>query len=259
MQYQKWITALLALLVILSGINLTATLLGMDEAEQNQYSDDRIEDARILTPEEIEARNAGVSVEEWRANNGAEATYENELFSFSYPATYTVTEHTEMEGFDTGSLLSVSVLNEDDDLVLLAQATSADFAEGIGEGCCYYFSGGLDLSKEIAKIKTDIESQLGEIYVPEKTEIANKPAVEFVYTTSYANTFAKAAHIAPIDHPVYDNVFFIANLKLDIPMEGLDESTKEQFRTASKTEIINALNPDAYETYKSLLETFEWK
>lgn len=175
---------------------------------------------------------------------------------FEYPTAYRTRENTELEGFDEGELSSVSVYNEQDNIVLHAQATSEDYAVGVGEGCCYYFNSTLDLSDSVENLQSAVEEQLRSIYLPQKIMIGGRQAFAFYYATSYANTVLKPAIIIPIENDIYSNIFIWGPTVFEVEEAAYDEA---------KTDIEAFISEDgAFEQstlsiYHSIINSIRWQ
>lgn len=128
--------------------------------------------------------------------------------SFDYPTGYRVSESNEVRNFDQGKILSVTVFDEDNSVAFMAQATSSDYAVGVSEGCCYYFTGFLDTNKSVTDMSSVVEGQLREIFAPYRADVGGRDSLGFFYANDFVTTNVVAAHITPIDNEIYSNVFF---------------------------------------------------
>jgi len=187
------------------------------------------------------------------------STYTNEELgiSFDYPSTYRVSESEEMERFDEGEKLTVNVFDEYNNLVFQAQATSTDYTEGITEGCCWFYSGTLNTGWSIGEIKNQIERQLREIFDPYRSEIGGNEAIGFFYARDYAMTNVVAAHIMPIDHDVYSNVFFTSGWLWS--NDGHYAMNIAKIRNIfSQGHALDALDLEMEEEYLEILQSINW-
>lgn len=141
-------------------------------------------------------------------------TYTNDDIglSFDYPRGYRVSESNEVRNFDQGKILSVTVFNEDNSVAFMAQATSPEYAVGVSEGCCYYFTGSLDTGKSVTEMSSIVEEQLREIFAPYRADVGGRDSLGFFYANDFVTTNVVAAHITPIDDETYSNVFFTSGV-----------------------------------------------
>ena len=105
--------------------------------------------------------------------------------SFKYPEGEVELDDKTIPNLDTGKKVHVTVKGASMAL------TSADYTQGVGEGCCYYYSGNsLDMSLNDADAKAEIEKQFGEIYSFERR--AEFGGFSFIRLSRYVSV-----------HPVY--------------------------------------------------------
>ncbi|PIX61954.1 hypothetical protein CO057_01385 [Candidatus Uhrbacteria bacterium CG_4_9_14_0_2_um_filter_41_50] len=194
------------------------------------------------------------------------STYKNaELgISFEYPAAYRVSEDYEFESFDQGELLRVRLFDEENNLLFQALATSSDYAVGVSEGCCYYFSGSIDMNMPIEDIKYWVDDELRETFVPYRADVGGLYGYGFFYTTDYVTTNVVAAHIVPIDHEVYSNVFFTSGWlwseegtysdKIDDVREIFDLSDLK-----ISEDLYPELDSERQEIYHNIISSILWE
>ena len=212
MHLPKYLIAMFIVSIVLSliaiGLSIASIVYSLEEPLME-------EDVQVTIDEDVADQDLAEDTDETESQtNQGIMTYSNEELgiSFDYPAGYRISESEELEGFDQGELLTISVFSETNDLIFQAKATSSDYALGVGEGCCYYFSGTLDMDKSSNELGDIIEDQLQEIFVKYKADVGNFDGMGFYYATSYATTNIVAANIVPVNHAIYSNVFFTSGV-----------------------------------------------
>lgn len=193
-------------------------------------------------------------------------TYTNKEIglSFDYPSGYRVSESNKTRDLDQGELLSMTVLDENNNVVLMAQATSPDYAMGVSEGCCYYFTGTLDASKSVAEMSSTVEDQLREIFVPYRADVGGIMSLGFFYANDYVTTNVVAAHITPIDSETYSNVFFTSGALYS--EEGTYSEKIDDVRNIFNLEDLKmgdelypGLDSEKQQIYNDIMNTITWK
>lgn len=147
-------------------------------------------------------------------------TFENDELglTFRYPEILGLQTSTQLAGFDEGKKFEVSSTN------FAIAAISSDFAPGIAEGCCFYFSGDpLELGTSDAAVIEQLELQLGEISGFERVTIDQQEAARFLRTNVYADTWQTETFILPYEK------FGFANLMISGPDQDSSQEEKEFF------------------------------
>lgn len=178
--------------------------------------------------------------------------------SFSYPARYEVVEDEELAGFDRGQMRSVTV-RDDQGSVFHAQATSPDYAMGISEGCCYTFTGSLDMTKGTDELQGIVENRLQNIFEPRMSTVGGLPSLEFFYPHAYVTTQIVKAYVTPIAHPTYANVFFTSDALSS--MEGGYDENFEDIQTVFEgpSETYPELDQRKLKAFEDILASVQWE
>ncbi len=193
-------------------------------------------------------------------------TYTNDDLglSFDYPTGYRISESNEIRDFDQGKLLSVTVFDEDDSVVFMAQATSSDYAVGVSEGCCYYFTGSMDTGKSVADMVSVVEDQLREIFAPYRADVGGRNSLGFFYARDYVDTNVVTAHITPIDNEIYSNIFFTSGvlyLKNGTYKEIIDD-VQNIFNLddlKKGDDFYPELDSEKQQAYHDIISSIRWK
>jgi len=143
------------------------------------------------------------------------SVYENSEMGikFTYPPSEDVSFVQETE-LDTGKKMSVTVAG------VSFVMTSEDFAEGVSEGCCYYYKGaGVDLSLSDEELLTALTETLGSVKNVKRIKVDDRDALRFVREVTYAETQEVVTVLIPNPETGF------ANLMISGPAEGEDMTT----------------------------------
>lgn len=136
-------------------------------------------------------------------------TFESEEMgiSFGYPEGTEVSTDMELADFDEGVMRVAQVLDEDGNLVFKISMTSADFEQGISEGCCWFYSGeAIDLDMEDDELLELLNESFLTAYNLERTEVADEDAISFTRESKYVSTVISKTYLLPYSYEEFSNV-----------------------------------------------------
>lgn len=109
--------------------------------------------------------------------------------------------------------------------------TSSDYAEGVGEGCCFYFSGPpFNIERSLNEITLDLEKTFGalsQVSIVSFGEGENDKAIFFVRKNNYISSSRIPSYLIPFDHTPYANILLSG--KEITSGEGINEKEKLNF------------------------------
>jgi len=145
--------------------------------------------------------DVGVDIEEDKLT-----TYTNDELGFSFKTikNIEVVEENENKRFDTGKRKSFRLINKGRFLASI-DFTSSDYAEGVGEGGCTYYSGySININESYDELLSKVQC-----FNPKelkKIKIDNKDAIRFYSKTEYANQWINEMMILPFNKNGYTNI-----------------------------------------------------
>ncbi len=190
-------------------------------------------------------------------------TYRNDEINleFRYPEDYKVSEGKEMKGFDSGQMRTITIQNLDQNFSVTIQATSPDYSQGVGEGCCFSYAGKkIDLTLTDNELQKEINSQLGKgggsILKMQRQPIGGKASVRFFRINSYSEQCVEETILIPLDGPVFTNILISSP---NLVFFDIDKPYDEIAEYINTYQFLNDQNiKDNYSIFNQILSTFSF-
>ena len=202
--------------------------------------------------------NGEIDISNWKKY------YNKELgIEFMYPEDYLIKIDSEVPGFDVGKKRDIHVTLKNEQVIFSLSATSKDYAVGVGEGCCFYYSDEplnteLDLDS-VAELISDLEP-----VNLKKVVIDNQKGVQFYSLKSYVSIWAVDSVLLPYNRMDFTNLLITSpTLQMTEPIFENDKGEE-----IIKKELINSIkNKDylkddgvahLYSLFNQILKTFKF-
>ena len=197
-----------------------------------------------------------VSTKNWKTYRDEELNIE-----FQYPASYYIKTSNESL-FDTGKKKSIVVIDENKRIFLLS-AMSKDYGVGVGEGCCYHYSGDTINTKLSLNEISDTIKKLNPIDIKRVT-VDGIDGVRFFGIDSYIEAWGSDKILLPFQHGVYNNIMFYSHVLeyTDHEYDNAEDAAEQEKQLGENLKNKNFLNNSqiatSYNLFNQILSTFKF-
>lgn len=177
-------------------------------------------------------------------------TYRNEEIGLElkYPLGYEVVLKKELDSFDIGKKREILIKSTDGQNILPINimVTSKDYSEGVGEGCCFYYSG----RKVNSSLSIQELSLLLEKFQPfnlHKRTVEDLNALEFYRINSYVDFWGVESILIPYAHIDFANILIsgptliVAGTPEDVKKYILDEKYLQDKEKVGQIKLFNKI------------------
>jgi hypothetical protein len=188
---------------------------------------------------------------------------------FRYPGNFTVKEESEIKNFDAGHRKNIIVSNEQGESIFSVVATSPNFREGVGKGCCFYYAG--------ASIKPQNTNEQDlkplDVFGLKSESIGDTEILKFYRINSYATLWVTESVLIPLRKEPFSNILITGPVLVSEDVDTLSEVSRRVLTNKINTkkylddESVRT-NQDAFEKilgsveiffYPDTIDTSDWK
>lgn len=196
--------------------------------------------------------------------NNWEKYYNKELgVEFMYPGDYVIKVDSEIPGFDVGKKRDIHVTSKNGQVIFSLSVTSEDYAVGVGEGCCFYYSDEPLNTKLDLDSVTELISDLEPVNL-KKVVIDNHEGVQFYSLKNYVSIWAVDSVLLPYNRMDFTNLLITSpTLQMTEPLfenrKGEEVIKKELINSIENKDFLkNSEIVHLYDLFNQILETFKF-
>lgn len=253
------------LIVIIAGCNFNQKNqpeAAQESKEQNANVVVRDQNGNVLDSDDISIKlrkkenaekiESDLNTDNWKVFENKEAG-----ISFRYPENLEINVSQEIPQIDKGKLISIGLFNRKKSYGFNFSFTSADFGQGVSEGCCFIYGGEkVDLSVSDEELVKVLEPQLGKVYRLQRGEIGIWKAIRFIRKNSYVDYWLTDSLLIPLDNEIYTNLLIsgteLKRFTLETSEKDIDQYVSGDF-TLSESQLEIA------EIFNGILSTLEFQ
>ena len=184
--------------------------------------------------------------------------------SFIYPSEYALEEQRSSKSDEPsvkGESLYISLNDNDLGKIFSLNATSSDYwEEKFQEGCCYvYTAEPTDLSLNTTALEQIIERELLKIFIPEKVTLNGASYLKSMFAGAYVQTWVEAMYLAPLGHPLYNNILFESDrlIYADGAPEDVQRDIFDNHANTHDWRVYSELDQEKISAFEDIMSTVE--